>query len=229
MKALLAFLLLLAYPFTLLVYVVGGFALCVWLGWYLGRKTSSILIGITVFSAIFALFYGHEIYLQYQWVNLCKTVGPFIYKTVEANSIFYDDRQHPKHFYENILKREGFEYIEGRLYDSEQLYKFSFDDNGNLVNVLIERPVSRYIYRSERVKYSRYVTGFVTKIIDLENGQPIVISKQFDTEGGLILKTIKSFFSGLGGTSATCSVPYTSNSLRSPTLSAITVNRRINP
>jgi hypothetical protein len=110
--------------FFLLIYLFGGFILCVYLGLFLGRKTSSVLVGIAAFCACFALLYGNEIYEDYKWRNLCKTAGNYVYKTIETNSLFYDDRPYHKETYKRNLE-EGYEFIEGRLsgykFDRQQI------------------------------------------------------------------------------------------------------------
>jgi hypothetical protein len=213
--ALLAFLLLLLYPFLLLLYVVGGFILCVCLGLYLGRKTSSALLGIVIFCAGFALLYGHEIYEHYKWENLCKTAGSFVYKTVKSDNFFYDDQPHNETHYERALKKGlthdgeiGFEYVEGRLYSSKlgdhQIYRFSLDEAENLVYVPVDHPNSRYAFRSEIIKASPYISENVLKIVDIERNQPISLRRRFSTRGGPVLTSLKSFFSGLGSTGSLC-------------------------
>jgi hypothetical protein len=192
--------------FLLLIYLFGGFILCVCLGLFLRRKTSSVPVGIATFCACFALFYGNEIYEHYKWKNLCKTAGNYVYKTVKTDSLFYDRLKEKENYKRNL--EEGYEFVEGRLYgykvDPQQIYRFSLDDTGNLIYVPIDRPASRYTYRREQIEIRPYITEYVSKFVDLESNQPIALSRSFHTRGGAVVTWLKEHFSTPEGSSSPC-------------------------
>jgi hypothetical protein len=194
---------------ALFIYFVGGFVLCIFLGIFFARKIS-ILLGVFVFAAVFALLYGNEIYVNRQWKSMCEEAGRHVYKQVSADGFFHDSESLSASIAEDYLHRyayiEGYTSSRGTYVDKVRtLYRYSLDKDGGLLSQKISKPESRYTLRVDsNKKFTAYIYGNEKSIIDLKTGELLGIERRLYTRGGIIMSWLSENFFGHEGSSSSC-------------------------
>lgn len=186
---------LLLFPVLLLAYVLFGLSISIVVSRSSGRWAQSRHVQWVVFVALFALFFGDEIYGYWNWRRLCKTEGGLhIYKQVPVEGFVEKGRIH-EGIAEEFLDK-GYAYIESGYYRDYgekrgQLYRYSLS-NGSVIRTPINTPQSRF-YHSEghEVSCQPYVLAHESYIKNRVTGEFLSVKRQLYYKGATVVRTLR--------------------------------------
>lgn len=201
---------LLIFPVLLLGYLLLGLAISVGFARWSGRRLQSRIAPWLVFTVLFTVFFGDEIYGYWHWQHLCKTQGGLhVYKRVPVEGFLYEAGSADvvaKDFFER-----GYRYVEGRHskdYDEKagRLYRYTRGDDGQVNRVMINQPQSHHVYSDKSsVLYPHYAWAYETYIKDSLTGELLGVGRQFGYRGATVVRYFRVITGADGpGSSESC-------------------------
>lgn len=101
---------------------------------------------------------------------------------------------------------QGYNYVERWNVIKKSYVRYSFDNNGELVETKIQKPISRYAYK----KLTKYLGGGIRRsdmsILDLETGRLLAIQSFFGYGGGWVMRELSK--AGGSGSFGSCGYKY---------------------
>jgi hypothetical protein len=188
---------LLIFPVLLLGYLLLGLGVSIGIARWSGRRFQSRLAPWTVFAALFALFFGDEIYGYWHWQRLCKTEGGLhVYKRVLVEGFRYGGGS--ADVVADWLLKSGYGYVEGTYsedYDDKagRLYRYTLASDGQVNRTMITQLQSRFTFSSDStVPYPHYAWAHETYIKDSLSGEMLGVGRQFGYRGAIVVRYLRA-------------------------------------
>jgi hypothetical protein len=190
---------LLIFPVLLLGYLLLGLIVSIGVARWSSRRFQSKFAPWAVFTVLFALFFGDEIYGYWNWQNLCKTEGGVhVYKRVPVEGFFIQGsvsegtaREHLK--ISRYKPRPVYQFVEG--IESGQLYRFTNIQDGEFTikKVPIAKPSSKYIFApNNTIQHPHYVWSIEEFIYELPDRKLIAVARSFGYKGATVVRALRA-------------------------------------
>lgn len=187
---------LLIFPVLLLGYLLLGLGVSIGVARWSGRRFQSRVAPWLVFSVLFTVFFGDEIYGYWHWQHLCKTEGGLhVYKRVPVEGFRVDGLS--EGFAGEHLQR-GYRFVEGtdyRDYDDKagRLYHYALAGDGHVSRTMTTQLQSRFTFSSDSaVPYPHYAWAHETYIKDSLSGEMLGVGRQFGYRGATVVRYLRA-------------------------------------
>lgn len=188
---------LLLFPLLLLAYVVAGLGISLLGARSVARRFKSYWLFCGIFTLLFTLIFGDEIYGYIYWKNLCKAQGGLhVSKQVPVEGFFIEgdvsegvvrDYLKPSYFSKDV-----YQFIEGK--DKGRLYKFTAGPGSafDIQREAILIKASKFSLSSMRfVQYPHYVWSVEYSISDSSTNEQLGIERSFGYKGSTIIRLLR--------------------------------------
>lgn len=200
---------LLIFPVLVLGYFLLGLAISVGVARWSGRRLQSRVAPWLVFTVLFTVFFGDEIYGYWYWQHLCKTEGGLhVYKRVPVGG--FRENGLSEGFAREYLQR-GYHFVEGTDYRDYgehrgQLYRYTLGANEQVNRIAVQQPQSRFVRSSTYpVFYPHYSWANETYIKDSVTDELLGVGREFGYRGATVIRYLRAITGADGpGSSESC-------------------------
>lgn len=193
----------LLFPFLLLGYLLLGLGTSIGIARWAGKQFRSRFVAVLAFAALFAIFFGDEIYGYWHWRHLCNTQGGLhVYKQVPVEGFFINDGKVGAGTAREYLRptyggsESFYKFVEGK--SNNQLHRYSAGQEGELAiqDIVIDKPSSLYAMSERKISYGlRHAWSYEWAIYDMTTQERIGIARRFGYQGA----TVIMFFRAITG------------------------------
>jgi hypothetical protein len=190
---------LLIFPVLLLGYLLLGLAVSVGVARWSGRRLQSRIAPWLVFTVLFTVFFGDEIYGYWHWQHLCKTQGGLhVYKRVPVEGFFKDGNIGTGTAREYLKPTPGgrgnlYRFVEGKKNNRLYRYRAGPGDEFDIQVEAIDKPSSVYAMSEKAAFYDlHHAWSNERSIYNMATQERIGIARSFGYQGATVVSFLRA-------------------------------------